>query len=210
MKRSIFLIIEIILFSGLFTSCQKDPNINTDTNNYLKVGEVASSGSSFKVAFYAKDSLFVGYNKVYIKVTDKSTGQAINQATLAFHPLMDMGTSSHACPFENPGSAINTEGYFEGVVIFSMIGTNSWSLTVDISANGKSETALIPIGKVIATVPVKKIVVIDSLKTGADTWVITKYPISLVEPAAWTVGNNPFEITVHTMASMMSFPCCTD
>jgi hypothetical protein len=34
--------------------------------------------------------------------------------------------------------------------------------------------------------------------------------MSLVEPAAWKVGNNPFEITAHTMASMMSFPCCTD
>ena len=91
-----------------------------------------------------------------------------------------------------------------------MIGTNSWSLTVDISANGKSETILFPIGKVISTMPVRKIVVIDSLSIGAGKWMITKYPISLVLPKVWKVGQNSFEITAHQMESKMSFPAATD
>ena len=152
----------------------------------------------------------MGFNKVYFKVTDKSTGLSVNQATLILHPLMDMVTFVHACPFENPGNNLNSDGYFEGIVLFSMIGTNTWSLTADISANGKSETVLFPIGKVISTLPARKIVVIDSLSTGPGTWTITKYPISLVIPKAWKVGNNPFEVTVHKMASMMSFPCISD
>jgi hypothetical protein len=186
-----------------------DSNENL-SNNYLKVGEAVSSGSSFNVGFYAADSLFVGYNKVYLKITDKNSGQTVNQATLAFHPLMNMGTYSHACPAENPGKDPNTDGYFEGVVLFSMIGTNSWSLSVDISANGKTETVLFPIDKVISTVPARKIVVIDSLSNGPGKWIITKYPMSLIIPKAWKVGNNPFEITAHSMASMMSFPPATD
>ena len=91
-----------------------------------------------------------------------------------------------------------------------LIGINSWSLNVDISANGKSETILFSIGKVISTMPVRKIVVIDSLSAGPGKWTITKYPISLVIPKAWKVGNNPFEITAHRMESMMSFPAATD
>jgi len=38
----------------------------------------------------------------------------------------------------------------------------------------------------------------------------TKYPISLVMPVAWKVGNNVFEITVNMMQDMMNFPVCSD
>jgi hypothetical protein len=200
----------ILLIMILIASCTKLNTNVQDQAKYLKIAEVASSGSSFNVGFYAKDSLFVGYNKVYFKITDKSTNVAVTQSTLALHPLMNMGTYSHACPFENPGSTLNGDGYFEGAVLFSMIGTNSWSLSADISANGKSETALFAIDKVLITSPVKKIVVIDSLSTGPGTWTITKYPMSIIGSDKWKVGNNPFEITVHTMASMMSFPFCSD
>jgi hypothetical protein len=210
MKNHLIKYTGILMILALQASCTKMQTNFQSQTKYLKIAEVASSGSSFSVGFYSKDSLFVGYNKVFFKITDKTTGQPLNQSALVLHPLMNMGTSSHACPFENPGSVLNADGYFEGAVLFSMIGTNSWSLTVDVSANGKSETALININKVISTTPVKKIVVIDSLSTGPGTWTITKYPLSLVEPDKWKVGNNPFEITVHCMASMMSFPCCTD
>jgi hypothetical protein len=190
-------------------SCQKDDNINTDTTNYLKISEVVSSGSSFNVGFYATDSLFVGYNKVYIKITDKTSGQAINQATLVLHPLMDMVTMKHACPAENPGSAPNADGYYEGVIIFSMPGTNSWSVSADVTANGKTETVNFAIPKVIATDPVQKIVVMDTVITGG-VLKVTKYPISIVKPKAWKVGMNTFEITINCMQSMMAFPSCSD
>jgi hypothetical protein len=210
MKNQLFKYSCLLMIAALTFSCNKLTDPVQNQMQYLKITEVVSSSSSFNVGFYATDSLYVGFNKVYFKVTDKSTGLAVSQAVLALHPLMNMGTSSHACPFENPESVLNTDGFFEGAVLFSMIGTNSWSLGVDISANGKSETALFPIEKVIITNPVKKIVVIDSLSTGPGTWTITKYPMSLIDPGKWKVGNNPFEITVHTMASMMSFPAATD
>jgi hypothetical protein len=210
MKNQLFKYSFLLIIAALSVSCDKLTDPVQNQIQYLKIAEVVSSGSSFNVGFYATDSLFVGFNKVYFKVTGKSTGMAVSQATLSLHPLMNMGTYSHACPFENPESTLDADGFFEGAVIFSMIGTNSWSLSVDVSANGKSETALFPLEKVIITNPVKKIVVIDSLSTGPGTWTITKYPMSLIYPDKWKVGNNPFEITVHTMASMMSFPAATD
>lgn len=200
----------VILILLLLNACTKDNTI-PDKPNFVNVTEVISSGSSFNIVFYAKDSLFVGYNKVFFKITDKVTGASVSQATINLHPLMNMGTYSHACPFENPVTTLNTDGYFEGAILFSMPGSgNSWSLSADIIANGKTETAQFPIEKVIATNPVQKIVAIDSLSSGPGTWTITKYPMSLVKPDNWKVGNNNFEVTVHTMASMMSFPCCTD
>jgi len=210
MNSTIKIITLFIVISTLFVSCNNDEPIIKNQIQYLKVAEAVSTGSTFNVEFYATDSLFVGYNNVYFKITDKSTGMAVSHATLVLHPLMNMGTSSHACPFENPGDSLTSDGYFKGAILFSMMGTNSWSLSVDITANGKIETVSFPIDKVKSTDPVKKIVVMDSLSTGPGTWTITKYPVTLIEPAIWKVGNNPFEITIHTMASMMSFPCCTD
>lgn len=210
MNSIIKIITSLIVISTLFVSCNNDEPNNQNQIKYLKMAEAVSNGSTFNVEFYATDSLFVGYNNVYFKITNKSTGLAVRHATILLHPLMNMGTSSHACPSEDPGDSLTSDGYFKGAILFSMMGTNSWSLSVDVTANGKTETVLFPLDKVKSTNPVKKIVVIDSLSTGSGTWTITKYPVTLIETADWKVGNNPFEITIHTMASMMSFPCCSD
>ncbi len=195
----------------LIVSCSKDDIDLPEQNGYISYGEAVSSGSVFDVEFCTEDSLFVGYNKVYFKVTDKSSGNSIDQATINLHPVMDMGTFRHGCPTENPDEVTGSDGYFEGAVLFSMPGyNNSWSLSIDISANGKTDTAFFTIPKVVPTNPVKKIVAIDSLSTGPGTWKITKHPVSLIEPDSWKTGNNRFEITIHTMASMWSFPCCNN
>jgi len=204
-KKYIFL----CLISVFLVSCDNDEPIVPVTNNYIKVAEAISTNSSFKVEMYSKDSLFVGYNKLYFKITDNITGLSVNQATLALHPLMDMVTFKHACPVENPAGNLPTDGYYSGVIIFSMPGTNSWSVGVDVTANGKTETSLLNLSKVIATNPGQKIVVIDSVMN-AGVLTQTKYPISLVTPSAWKVGINPFEITVNMMQDMMNFPVCND
>lgn len=195
----------------IIVSCTKDDPSLQVQDEYVKVADVVSSDSYFNVQFYASDSLFVGYNKVYFKVTDKTSGLTLNQATIELFPLMDMGTFKHSCPFENPAVIAGSDGLFKGAVLFSMPGmNNSWSLSAKINSNGKTDSVYFPISKVVSASPVKKIVVIDSLSNGPGAWIITKHPVSLVEPAEWKVGNNPFEITVHSMASMMSFPCCDD
>jgi len=211
MKLNIIKYLFILLLPVLAGSCSKDDTEIPGQNEYVKVDEAATASSRFDVQFWSDDSLFVGYNKVYFKVTDKSSGQTVTNAAIGLHPLMDMGTFKHACPVENPAEISDADNYFKGAVLFSMPGSNnSWSLSVSIDANGKKDTAFFPLSKVVATNPVKKIVVIDSLSDGKGSWIITKHPVSLVEPAEWKVGQNVFEITVHTMASMMSFPCCSE
>lgn len=206
--KNIVIKLSYILLPVLLFACT-DTNVTPNTTNYNKLAEAVSSGSSFNVEMLTKDSLIVGYSKVYFKVTDKTTNQSINQAVLALHPLMDMGTIKHACPWENPSSIKNADGLYEGAILFSMIGTNSWSVSVDVTANNKTESVKFDIPKVIATNPVQKIVVIDSVIT-SGTLVQTKYPISLVTPKVWKVGMNPFEITINCMQDMMTFPSCND
>lgn len=211
MKNSILKISCFLLLSILFFACT-DKNVTPDPINYSKVAEAVSIGSSFNVEMYSIQSPFVGYNKVYFKVKDKSTDMTITQAALVLHPLMDMGMgmTKHACPVENPANTQNMDGYYEGAITFSMEGMNSsWSVSVDVTANGKTETVKLDIPTVIATTPVQKIVVMDSVMTGG-VLTITKYPISIITPKAWKVGMNPFEITINCMQNMMSFPSCND
>lgn len=211
MKHHILQIFLVLSFAVLLFSCQKDITPLPDPIlSYLKFASATSANSSFNLELSAKDSLFVGYNNVFFKVTNKTDGKAITLATIALHPLMDMVTFKHACPNVNPSTNANSDGFFQGVIVFSMPGTNgSWTVDVDITADGQTETAHLVIDKVNATTPVRKMVVIDTLKTSVP-FIITKYPISLIIPKIWKVGINPFEITIHKMESMMSFPAVTD
>jgi len=185
--------------------------LKSNTISFPKIAEIASINNSFTVQLYASENLFVGYNKLYLKVLQANGGQSVSQAVLKFFPLMDMVTFSHACPVENPQSTVNADGYFEGgAVLFSMPGTDSWTLDVAVDAGGIKDTAHFAFHEVVATSPARKIVVIDSLANGSGGWIITKYPMSLVLPDAWSVGNNKFEFTVHRMASMMDFPPVSD
>ena len=211
MKLNYIIYLNILFVLVLIVSCSKTDTGIKDQKPLVKVGEVITTSSQYKVQVYSKDSLFVGYNKLFFKVTDKISGKSADKAAIVLYPLMNMVTFSHACPFENPGETPNPDGYFEGAVMFSMPGSdNSWSLAAGITVNGEKDSAYFEIPKVIATTPAKKIVIIDSLSSGPGSWIITKYPVSLVGPDEWKVGNNTFEITVNTMVSMMSFPCCND
>lgn len=210
MKNSIVLYSIMVLLSTTIISCQKDDTITPNTVSYLKIAEIACTNNCYTVQMYAPENLFVGYNKLYFKVQKSNGGQTVSQASLKLLPLMDMVTFSHACPVENPSGTLNTDGYFEGAVLFSMPGTDSWTLDVAVDAGGMKDTAHFAFHEVVATSPVRKIVVIDSLANGSGGWTITKYPMSLVLPDAWSVGSNKFEFTVHRMASMMDFPPVSD
>ena len=122
MKRAILLIGGVIISALILNSCTKDNSDNPASVNYLKFGEATSTNSSFSVELCSCDSLFVGYNNLYFKVINKTSGQLIQDAAITLHPLMDMGTYKHACPVENPSGTANSDGYFTGVVLFSMPG----------------------------------------------------------------------------------------
>jgi hypothetical protein len=209
MKRIIIHTGIALSIAVLLFSCKKDDTTPAITTNYYKCAEALSENSSFNVEMFSEDSLFVGYNVVYFRIKNNPGGEVQSLATVVLRPVMDMGTFKHSCPCENPASGVDSEGFFKGIILFSMPGTNSWSVDAEITADGKTDSVHLALTQVSATIPARKIVVIDSLEITPGTWTITKYPVSLV-PQAWKVGINPFEITIHRMASMFSFPPVTD
>ena len=77
MKLKYFVILHII---SIMVSGVSYTKIDTGSDNpvpLLKVGEVTTTGSLYNIQFYSRDSLFVGYNKVYFKGTGK-TGRSLD------------------------------------------------------------------------------------------------------------------------------------
>lgn len=186
-----------------FTSCKKeevepeDPTTPTPTvPTYYEIG-TATTTNSETVTLYAKTStLEAGYTKLYVKVTDAG-GTAMENATLTFNPMMDMGAMQHSAPVEQP--VFNaTEHKYEGMVVFTMSSmSGTWTLTVNVDGNPAVFTLNIaePATKMVGSY------------TGTDGAV---YIVSLVRPFNWTVGMNDFSILINKKASMMSFPADND
>lgn len=152
MKKNFLKISGILLFSTLLYACT-DTNVTPNTANYVKITDVVSSGSSFNVAMYINDSLYVGKNKVYFKVTDISKAQTINNVVLTLNPVFTPASSTATSSVENPSSTQNSDGLYEGTVTFSVIGTNNWSISVEVKANDKTETVKLDIKNVYAAKP---------------------------------------------------------
>jgi hypothetical protein len=148
------------------------------------------------VRLYADDSLSAGYTRLYAEVED-ATGAIMDDATVEFAPLMDMGMMQHSCPIIQPTYNASTERH-EGVVIFQMSSMGgTW--TIDVNVNGNPANFALNVAE-----PDTKVV---GVYTGDDT---EKYIVSVVRPENWVVGNNDLDIYIHKKATMMSFPAVTD
>jgi hypothetical protein len=171
----------LIALLVLVPSCSVDEPEPEVENKFVQVASVTSEKSFFDIQLFSDDSLFVGYNKVYFKLTEKSSGLVLNQATISLFPLMDMVTFKHACPVENPDPVADTDGLFSGAVLFSMPGSdNSWSLSAKITANSKTDSVYFPINKSLPRIPLKDCCYRQP-QHRPGTWKITKHP-DLVEP----------------------------
>ena len=196
------LIIPIIIIS--LASCDKN-NAEPEKDKMFAVASEETIDGKFLIELMTVDSVFEGYNKVYFKIIDKSTNNAITSATIELYPEMDMMTMKHSAPFENPPLTANLDGYFEGAVVFIMpsSGDMGWTLKTTVTMNDVTDEVILAIPKVLSLEEPKKINVIS----GIDE---TKYFISVVEPINPQVGINNLELAVHYKASMMSFPAAED
>lgn len=186
----------------VFASCKKDKDQdeNPITGGTAPVSEYTlvksdTTANDLVVELFAKTTTIeIGYTKLYVKVKDFS-GSAVENATVTFMSMMDMGQMQHSSPMEQPVFNASTKLY-EGMVVFTMhSGQGDWILTVNV--NG--DDVVFPVN------------VLDS-KTGTKyvgSYSGTngeKYVITLVKPFNWTVGMNDVSIMVHKKATMMSFP----
>lgn len=77
MKHTILQLGLVLSFTAFLFSCTKDNPVEPDPISNLKFASAISANSSFNLELFAKDSLFMGYNKVFLKVMNKSDGKAI-------------------------------------------------------------------------------------------------------------------------------------
>ena len=201
----------VVIYGLLYTisitllSCEKSDNHGDQNGDLVKISSGISADQSFKVDIYAHDTLFEGYNKLFLSITDQVTEEVLSEAELKLKPMMDMITMKHSAPFENPAGVVNTEGYFEGAVVFIMPSTADmgWTLEVFIKTADKEESTIIDIPLVRSLEEARKINVISAIDE-------TKYFVSIVEPVEPKVGINTCEFTIHYKESMMSFPPAKD
>ncbi len=192
----------ILFLLCILYACEKNDPTDEGPGMY-KITSTVSADNEYTIDLYAEtDTLFVGYNKIFLAVTQS---EKITEATINIHPLMNMVSKTHAAPFEDPVNLANSDGFFESAVIFIMPSNpdEGWILNVDINHDVTVTTAKLVIPWV-KDFEESRLVKFPSEIDG------TMYFLSCVEPANPEVGINDCEFTVHYKESMMSFPPATD
>jgi hypothetical protein len=204
MKKYTWLTLWALSLITLFTtSCDSDDDTPTPTIAYQKIAEGTATGTDIKVELYSNEELTTGYNRIYVALFD-AAGKRMEQGSISLKPMMDMGEKKHASPIENPTSEQATDGYFPGAVVFTMPSGNmgSWTLGVQVQANGQTGTFTAPVTiKEPATSRLKSFV---SETDGA------KYFVAYLQPGAPKIGINDMEVAVYKMNTMMDFPAVTN
>ncbi len=200
------LFVGVALMSAIFTGCNQngdddnnDPDF-PDTDNLIVVANGYTDAGQIKVILYAFDSVTSAYTPLFIELRDSATNTLIEDATITLMPMMDMGQMQHSAPFENPASTDAVDGLFPCAVVFQMPGEMGWSLKVDVleNVNGGQGEVTFQFGV--------------NTDTPSRTHVVTPLNgnnpliISYLEPTSPAIGMNDLELTLHTKASMMSFP----
>ncbi len=206
MKILTYLTLVLSIILTLFSACDNNDNPEPDFSPSVKIAEANSNNNNFKAEFFANDTLFEGYNKVFFKINNISDNNSISEAEIKLKPLMDMMTMVHSAPVENPQNLINDNGYFEGAIVLIMPSSEmmGWTLDVIVNAGGVTDTVHFEIPLVKNLEEKRKINVINQ----SDS--TQKYFVSLLEPNEPKIGINDFNITVHYKENMMSFPAAED
>lgn len=196
MKSLNFLLImlaSVLLIAG----CNKDSTAPEEAKDPAEGLMMAGQGTveNTKVEIYTERTPEVGYNKIYVKMTDTASNTLVEDADITISTMMDMGHMQHSSPYENPQGHTAVDGLFPCAANFIMSGM--WQLHLHVHNHDNNDEG--DINLTIDVAPgsnVKNIVGTDSMT----------YFVTLVNPSAPEVGMNDFEITVHYRENMMSFP----
>ncbi len=198
--RKIFLL-SIILFAALvIQSCSDDSVTNQDppvNDNLTLIGTQYSNG--MKINLYSDTVLFTGYNDLYVEVKDSVSGIYVNDAHVELMPMMNMGSMSHSCPFDNPSSSTPVNGKFPCDAVFIMPSSaGNWTLETNIHNHITNEKASV-IFPLTVTEPVYS-------KLKSKTVNGSTYFVSMIEPSKPKVGINDLMLKVNKRVTMMDFP----
>lgn len=194
-----------LLLAAAIAGCSADPR--DPSTNRTSLGTVATA--TLSVELLSDGPLGTGLTPVYVRVRGAS-GAVITDASVTLTPVMTMWTpmeTQHGAPVAG-APTIDGDGFYRFEVVFQMgsMGTNSWSATVGVTpVGGAEEVAYFSPITVVDTGRARTFTYVDP-----GTLVETHYVASLNFPSAPRVGLNPVVVTLHSQASMTSFPPVDD
>lgn len=200
MKMKTLIYILPIIITLFISSCSSnDDNLILDETTALNQIQTLSNTDHDVEIFSTKNKLEQGYNNIYLRIKDKTTGDYIKNANLTWKPMMHMTNKMHSCPKSTIQKTEGKETLYNGYIIFQMSenATEKWDLTIDYTVNTISYTVNDKI-TVPASSKKKVTVFMDSDNT--------KYVLALINPDTPKVGLNDFKIGIYKMETMMSFP----
>ncbi|GMU87018.1 MAG: hypothetical protein AMXMBFR48_22590 [Ignavibacteriales bacterium] len=165
----------------------------------FKAGEIFLAGA--KVTLYADDSLRVGYNKLYIRLTDSAKGTTLNDVELQVTPVMHMMTHTHSSPVIQPEICQCGISPFGAVFTMPSGDMGEWSmrLTLNNRALNRTEIGALPV-TVLNTSHVKVVTA-----SNGSSYVLTYVPIKTPK-----VGINDVSFFLHKKETMMEWPAVTN
>ncbi|WEK35971.1 MAG: hypothetical protein P0Y53_00535 [Candidatus Pseudobacter hemicellulosilyticus] len=182
----------------LFASCSKDNDKTTvdDTQGLTRIQTL--SNEFHLVDLYTANGKFqTGYNAIYFQVKTKD-GSPVNELSASWTPIMHMTSMSHSCPASTISKKENTQGLYQGYVIFQMAENQEeyWELKIDYTVNGTSYSAF-------SRIPVTAAprATVQSFQGSDDK----RYVLALVEPVSPKVGLNDMTAALYRMSSMTQF-----
>lgn len=166
-------------------------DISTDTSTSTTGRESLGleSDDTLTVEAWAEEALHVGLNEVAFRVS-AADGTPLAGRILSQAPLMTVGEAAQSCPHTEPTDAGG--GWYESDVVFVTAGT--WEDAVTVSDDAGDRTFAFTDLDVLETG------LAQAIPVGSGTWVLT-----VTIPGGPQVGDNPFVLTVHSMAGPLSF-----
>lgn len=200
MKKINYLL--ILLLSLAFVSCSDDKNddiqdFDSEVEDLIKVQQITNENHIIEI-FSTSGKLYQGYNKLTLRVVDKTTQDFITNAAISWKPVMHMTQMMHSCPYSTIAKVSGMKTIYEGEVIFQMPGnaTEGWRITIDYSIDGMDYT----VEDNISVMASENRVV--SVFNGTDG---LRYVLALIAPEDPEVKINEMSAGLYKMENMMTF-----
>lgn len=177
------------------SSCKKENNNNTsETEGLTKVQEV--SNTSYTLEIYGTASNFVtGYNDIYFRVKENSSGEYLQDATLDWYPEMHMMSMTHSCPNSAINKVNGKKTLYKAYSVFTMPSNSSeyWDAKINIT-KGSEVSFVTPVLNVVAN-STKRV----SSFMGTDS---KKYIVAYIAPASPKAAINDLVLGLFTPNGM--------
>ncbi len=204
-----FLCLGISLFE--LSSCKKNseeppqlpPVVFAEPNTpegMVKIGTSYINGANAKAYIYSYNSLFVGYNQLFIALYDSTTGKRINNGTLNCLALKHTGSVEKACPKEITKNTLDSNLLYPINFIFDE--ASSTTLNWDLNFNFYQSIGNSFSGKLDISVGNTSEPRVLHFKSLVDS---QSYVIAYIPPVKVKVGLNDAEFIIHQENSNYSF-----